>query len=574
MMPNITRGPDMAGLMVYLVGPGKFNEHRDPHLVAGDSAIMAWRDDSELSRVDALDIAAQLDQPRQVYGTEVWVPNYKVDENNDYVLDDQGRKIKDGQNPLRDGNVWHCSLSLNPGEGPLSDEQWAAIATDFMDEMGFTDAGGRSPARWVAVRHGLSKKGNDHIHIAASCVREDGTRVNTWNDRNRSQKLSTELEHKYGLQVLHDRGKSPSVPGHKPAEIARAERRGDNEPERDTLRRIARACAVASKTEAEYVRRLRREGLVVSGRFASDRADVVTGYKIGFRPRRVRGKWDPVITYGGGELAPELSLPALRESCGWVRTPESAREAVDEWTAAKRGRPIVHDGGRETRALTDPQLVHRAAKDLAAWNKYLRSIPYEDRAQWANAAGRTAGVLSAWAQRVDPKIGRSLAAAALAAERSAQVFPNQRWHKPAGRLDFAAGAALILFQTTNISRSTGYVLLLQQALKTIEALRDAQLARGELRRAFELERAARVDLAAVHAQLKPGTQPVAEKAIETAPLDPELARIRAAIDAQRGRPAAEAVSREPGPPIPNKLEPQQRPVAPQPQPQRDDGLER
>ena len=36
MMPNVTRGDRMAGLVSYLVGGGRHNEHTEPHLVAGD----------------------------------------------------------------------------------------------------------------------------------------------------------------------------------------------------------------------------------------------------------------------------------------------------------------------------------------------------------------------------------------------------------------------------------------------------------------------------------------------------------------------------------------------------------
>ena len=53
--------------------------------------------------------------------------------------------------------------------------------------MGFTEASGKAPCRWVAVRHGLSKNGNDHVHIAVSLVREDGTKAMTHNDYKRAQ---------------------------------------------------------------------------------------------------------------------------------------------------------------------------------------------------------------------------------------------------------------------------------------------------------------------------------------------------------------------------------------------------
>ena len=175
MIPNITKGTRMHGLIAYLAGPGRANEHTDPHLVAGSPSIMAWHNDDELNAdADAAQaIAKELDRARSVLGIEI--PG---------------------------GHVWHCSLSLRAEEGDLTDAQWAEIAQDFMDEMGFTEASGRAPAQWVAIRHGHSKAGNDHIHIAASMVREDGTKWSSWRDFPRAQQAARELEKKYGLEEL------------------------------------------------------------------------------------------------------------------------------------------------------------------------------------------------------------------------------------------------------------------------------------------------------------------------------------------------------------------------------------
>jgi hypothetical protein len=170
MIPNITQGDRVAGLMMYRAGPGRANEHEEPHLVAGDSALMAWHDDNELNRDAALDIANALDRAKQFYKTEV-----------------------DG------GHVFHCSLSIAAEEGQLTDAQWGAIANDFMKDMDFSEDGGKAPARWVAVRHGLSKNGNDHIHIVASMVRDDGTKWNSWKSKYKSQQAARELEKKYSL---------------------------------------------------------------------------------------------------------------------------------------------------------------------------------------------------------------------------------------------------------------------------------------------------------------------------------------------------------------------------------------
>ena len=35
MIPNITRGGNTRGVLLYLVGAGKREEHEEPHLVAG-----------------------------------------------------------------------------------------------------------------------------------------------------------------------------------------------------------------------------------------------------------------------------------------------------------------------------------------------------------------------------------------------------------------------------------------------------------------------------------------------------------------------------------------------------------
>ena len=40
MMPNITRGDRMDGLLVYLAGEGRHNEHTEVHTAAGDSAVV------------------------------------------------------------------------------------------------------------------------------------------------------------------------------------------------------------------------------------------------------------------------------------------------------------------------------------------------------------------------------------------------------------------------------------------------------------------------------------------------------------------------------------------------------
>jgi hypothetical protein len=61
MMPNVTRGNEMTGLMVYLAGEGRHNEHQEQHLVTGDSAIVTMYGFDQLDKATALNIAHDLD---------------------------------------------------------------------------------------------------------------------------------------------------------------------------------------------------------------------------------------------------------------------------------------------------------------------------------------------------------------------------------------------------------------------------------------------------------------------------------------------------------------------------------
>ena len=87
--------------------------------------------------------------------------------------------------------------------------------------------------------------------------------------------------------------------------------------------------------------------------------DVVTGYSVALRPQ----PGVPIVWYGGGRLARDLTLTRLRE--GWPDNVTSAQHAVDEWRATWRN-PMkytpVHPG-RETHALT-PEVWHEHTEQI------------------------------------------------------------------------------------------------------------------------------------------------------------------------------------------------------------------
>ncbi len=555
MMPNVVRGNRMAGLLTYLTGPGRANEHTEPHLVAGDEAMMAWHDDNELGRDSALAIARHLDRPRKAYDVEV-----------------------------KGGHVWHCSLSLRADEGALTDEQWGAIARDFITAMEFDDnEGTKAPCRWVAVRHGVSKNGNDHIHIAVNLVREDGTKASTHHDFRRAQTAARALEAKYGLEELESVRAERSTRGYNPAEReaqARARARAKYERTRtkqgtempawehlegaDRQARIAselrtdqpryllalkvRGCATAAQDEAEFVRRLRREGLIVRPRYADGRTDVITGYSVAQRPEA----GERPIWYGGGQLARDLALPRLRD--GWPDTPTGATEAAAEWTAAKRGRRVVAPG-RET-AEPDPELWDRRNEELRALVDRLRGVDVDDRDTWATVARQTAGALAAWSNAVEETPG-DLAAAAEALSRSAQT--HQRTVRPhkAGTVAISGAAMLLASAARGGQGTVAQAVMVRQLLRLTQAVYDASVAAGQARQARLLAEDTRARLVRLREAL-PAPAAVATAApaaaTSTSPkLDPEAQAVLDRLRAGQAHDATRAAS-----PLPSKIEPARR----------------
>lgn len=506
MIPNITKGYRMAGLLVYLAGPGRTNEHTDPHLVTGSAPIMAWHNDDELGRDAALSIAHELDQAKNVLGVEV-----------------------------KGGHVWHCSLSVRAEEGDLTDQKWADIANDFMDDMGFTEASGKAPVAWVAIRHGHSKAGNDHIHIAASMVREDGTKWSSHLDFKRAQDTARSLEKKYGLEEL-----SPvyAMRGLRPGEREAAERRGAPEPERRSLARKVRACATAAADEAEFVRRFRRTGAMIKPRYAAGRDDVVVGYSVAERPPKgVRPVW-----YGGGHLAKDLTLPKLRND--WNDNPQLATEAVAEWGAALRGRPPVNVG-REANE-PDPQMWERYSNEVAQLRETLRTVPLDDHATWAQVARETSGAFAAWSTATEATPG-PLAAAADELSKTAQLrrYPV-RPIKSVG--PSARGASMILMAATMSGQGTAaQAIMLRQLLNVSKAVHDMHKASNDLRRARQISELVKTQLSQVAATLP--SIPVPSPAIDNE-----------AAAAVRMSAAGEAPARVTGSVIPPKYEQARIPV--------------
>ncbi|ADD45861.1 relaxase/mobilization nuclease domain-containing protein [Stackebrandtia nassauensis] len=302
MIPNVTKGNRVRGLLEYLFGPGTANEHTDPHVVAGYAPVDELQPAGSLeSGFDLAGLAARLDAARY---------------------------IADGREPKK--FVWQCSLSLPPTEGKLGSQTWGRIAQRFAEEMGFANGPDNVGCRWVAVHHGASKKGNDHIHFVAVLVREDGRPF--WFPRGKEFKRANDacdrLEDEFGLvKAVPARDKKHRRPPVSRAEYDRAHRSG-KPVERVVLRREVRAAAAGATNELEFAARLHAAGLKVHTR--TDAGGTVVGFAVAL-PDGDKLQW-----CSGSKLDADLSLPRLRQ-----RWPDTTPATAAAWASATMPGPHV-----------------------------------------------------------------------------------------------------------------------------------------------------------------------------------------------------------------------------------------
>ena len=272
------RGEDVAGLIYYLYGPGRHEEHTDPHIVTG------WRHPAELEPPlrpdgtrDFRKLTGLLKQPHAAMGMYGF------------------------RRP-----VWHLSMRAARRDKVLSDEEWAQIARDVMNRTGLCPDGEEDDAvRWIAVRHG-----DDHIHVVAMLARQDRRRVRLSYERRNVREACLAAEERYGLESTAPADRTaPRRPTR--AETGKAARRGLDEPPRVTLRRHVTTAAAGAGSEQEFFALLGRAGVLTRPRYSTKNPGQITGYAVAL-PGDTAKDGGPVW-YGGGKLAPDLTWPKLRQ---------------------------------------------------------------------------------------------------------------------------------------------------------------------------------------------------------------------------------------------------------------------
>lgn len=509
MIPNIVTGGDTGGLMRYLVGPGRANEHENPHVIAGSRDIVRkWGDWETISVSQADELATRLDAYMHETGT---FPTGKARRFNPAT----GAVEWNGE--IEATHVWHCSLSLSPEEAALGDEVWGRIAADFMSEMGFTGSDGKAPCRWVAIHHGSAKNGGDHIHIAANVVREDGTKWSSWYDQRRAQKACNVLEHRYGLLVVESREHGRGSRCDSAAAQNAAKRAGASRTDRAVLEERLRAAATAAASEADFVRRARRLGVRLHPRFASGRTDIVVGYSAALRTEDgQQTRW-----WGGGRIARDLTLTQLRTR--WQDTPSSALEAMEAWK-----------GHYPKRAPYDGPLWEDRIRALEHFRTHLDRLSPTDHVGLANAAADIAGLLHAQAITARTSGGRDmLERAAVQVGRCAQLKTrptDKRLVDVGARV--ASDLALTIAATS--SPHMAAVALAHATADLVQTIANLHEAAGQASTAAAIERDAqamfdrvntypRVDvdaLASAYERLERASAPAQREAVPSLPPPP------------------------------------------------------
>ncbi|MFI1201214.1 relaxase/mobilization nuclease domain-containing protein [Streptomyces sp. NPDC020883] len=287
-------GANTRGLLAYLYGPGRHDEHLDPHIVAG-FAMLGMPDPGRDELATLTELARHLDAPVRLRNSEF------------------GQPVTD--------HVWHCPVRAAPEDRYLSDTEWGEIAQRVVQAAGIAPAGDDLACRWIAVRHA-----DDHIHILATTVREDGRRPKLHDSGIRVGDECREIEKDYGLRQLK-KGDRTGTRRPTQAEMHKAERLGWEQPAQEWLEDRIRAAIPHAQSAEELLAYLEADGVLLKVKYGPSGDPL--GYVAG-RPGDLNGKREQIF-HPGGRIAPDLTLPKLK-----ARLETSAPE---EHPTARRNQP-------------------------------------------------------------------------------------------------------------------------------------------------------------------------------------------------------------------------------------------
>lgn len=365
------RGARLGGLVRYLFGPGRHEEHVNQRVVACSDPT--WVGTQQPGPGELAQLIAELDDPMVRFGDRT-----------------------------KDGYVYHVVVSIPAEDGGLDDEQWRACAQEFAERLGMGEG-----VQWVAVHHGPGANGNDHIHMVANLIGDSGRLVNLWQDGMRRRAVCLELEERYGLRATSAAGLGEGSLSRREVEQVRAGQVATVEDlPRNRIATLVRGVATGARSEPEFVERLRGEGLIVRPRMEKGQTGQVVGYSVGALGGDADGR---VVWYGGGTLGKDLRLPALRTR--WDQTDTQRNAAKQAWASqAQQARKA------------EPRNLAGASTALRRAGGILENTPAGDKFAWHRAAADSAGlVAAAAASTTDERLRRELIGAWKTIHRSLPI---------------------------------------------------------------------------------------------------------------------------------------------------------
>lgn len=463
---QIAVGTGPGSLVSYLFGPGRHNEHTDQRLIAGSEMVMAGFGGVDLGG-DAQARSAlsqEFDEAWRRVRRERGLPLIPV----------EGEQVRGA---ARADRVFHGVLSLSEREGKLSDAKWAQLAREFVQQMDFVDSNNGADCAWLAVHHGASKDGNDHLHIAVNLVRADGRRWNDRQSKRRTAQAAARVAAKHSLEVTFDREMTSGIGNVTRPEWERA-RAQNREPDRRVARRILEGAAMVATNEADFVRTARAAGLVVLPRRGTAKRASPDGYSV-----KVRDSKDGIF-YSPSKMDKSLGLEELRSRYGWGL--RSRLEAIDVWHERKS----LPEGSAFRLPIADQ--ISALRKELVTEGTDVR---------WRRAAREASTVLGAWSVNAEAPQDKYLARASDALLKAAQPQRSNPREVMAG----AAQTMVTVSQAASKNDTAAHLALMMQMLQLVDAIarradaeRDLVKAREELGRAAVSMRAEHSILEAMH----------------------------------------------------------------------------
>jgi hypothetical protein len=458
---RVFKGQSPYGLVRYLYGEGRRNEHTDVHLVAswdGDPAGLEPELVEGLDQHNVGPLVRLLEQPVR------------------------------GCDRVPEKWVYHLVLRNDPDDRLLSDEEWAQVCAAAMDRTGIAPEGDPAGCRWVAVRHA-----EDHIHLVATLAREDGRPPRIWGDYARLAEVAHEFEDTFGLRSTAGRDDRTAAPRPGVKEQVTAEALGRTVAPRVVLRTKVKAAAAASAGFADFTSRLAAVGVTVWPRMSELHPGELSGYSVSLNDW-TNAAGEPV-RFGGGKLAPDLSLPKLRAR--WGELPPGGVGPARAVVGPQRTTGGTRSTGPDTeRAWRDAErIVREAAARISA---DARTNP--DAA--ADAAWAASDALAAAAAGLEGDGGGPLTDATEAFDRAGRDCYRRIPDRSDTGAALRATARTIALLTAGNAHPAGRSAMLTIALTSLVAavgdLREAQqrLHQAEAAR----DAAARLQLAAASAQ--------------------------------------------------------------------------